>query len=65
MLIHPKLVKVHGGEMFDTFYNPDPQGYKITYTARNEDFFALRWGVPGFIRDHIAQTVRNMSGVIL
>jgi hypothetical protein len=49
----PKLVKVHGGEMFDTFYNPEPEGYKITYTARNEDFFALRWGVPGFIREHI------------
>ncbi|WP_162054657.1 glycoside hydrolase family 20 zincin-like fold domain-containing protein [Pontibacter pamirensis] len=50
----PKLVKVHGGEMFDTFYNPMPEGYKITYTARNEDFFALRWGVPDFIRAHIA-----------
>ena len=44
----PKLVKIHGGKMFDTFYNPLPEGYKITYTARNEDFFALRWGVPGF-----------------
>ncbi|MBN2862607.1 MAG: hypothetical protein JXN62_05560, partial [Bacteroidales bacterium] len=51
----PKLVKVHGGEMFDTFYNPEPDGYKITYTARNEDFFALRWGVPDFIRAHIAE----------
>jgi hypothetical protein len=40
--------------MFDTFYNPMPEGYKITYTARNEDFFALRWGVSGFIRTHIA-----------
>jgi hypothetical protein len=50
----PKLVKVHGGKMYDTFYNPLPEGYKITYTARNEDFFALRWGVPQFVRDHIA-----------
>ncbi|MDV3307294.1 MAG: hypothetical protein LOY03_00560 [Cyclobacteriaceae bacterium] len=58
----PKLVKVHGGEMFDTFYNPEPEGYKITYTARNEDFFALRWGVPDFIRAHIAQNSQSYVG---
>jgi hypothetical protein len=58
----PKLVKVHGGEMFDTFYNPEPQGYKITYTARNEDFFALRWGVPDFIRAHIDQNSQSYVG---
>lgn len=58
----PKLVKVHGGEMFDTFYNPLPDGYKVTYTARNEDFFALRWGVPQFIRDHIAQNSQTYVG---
>lgn len=58
----PKLVKVHGGKMFDTFYNPEPEGYKITYTARNEDFFALRWGVPGFIRAHIAQNSQSYVG---
>jgi hypothetical protein len=58
----PKLVKVHGGEMFDTFYNPLPEGYKITYTARNEDFFALRWGVPQFIRDHIAENSQPYVG---
>lgn len=58
----PKLVKVHGGEMFDTFYNPSPEGYKITYTARNEDFFALRWGVPDFIREHIAQNSQDYVG---
>lgn len=58
----PKLVKVHGGEMFDTFYNPEPEGYKITYTARNEDFFALRWGVPDFIRAHIAQNSQTYVG---
>lgn len=58
----PKLVKVHGGEMFDTFYNPEPVGYKITYTARNEDFFALRWGVPDFIRAHIAQNSQPYVG---
>ncbi len=58
----PKLVKVHGGKMFDTFYNPEPQGYKITYTARNEDFFALRWGVPSFVRAHIAENSRSYVG---
>jgi hypothetical protein len=58
----PKLVKVHGGEMFDTYYNPEPQGYKVTYTARNEDFFALRWGVPDFVRAHIAQNSQSYIG---
>jgi hypothetical protein len=58
----PKLVKVHGGPMFDTFYNPEPEGYKITYTARNEDFFALRWGVPDFVRAHIAENSQDYVG---
>ncbi len=58
----PQLVKVHGGEMFDTFYNPEPEGYKVTYTARNEDFFALRWGVPDFIREHIALNSQSYVG---
>lgn len=58
----PLLVKVHGGEMFDTFYNPEPGGYKITYTARNEDFFALRWGVPEFVRAHIAENSQDYAG---
>lgn len=58
----PKLVKVHGGKMYDTFYNPEPEGYKITYTARNEDFFALRWGVPDFVRAHIAQNSQSYVG---
>ncbi len=50
----PKLVKVHGGKLGDTYFVPPPKNYKITWQARNEDFFALRWGVPGFIRQHIA-----------
>jgi hypothetical protein len=58
----PQLVKIHGGKMFDTFYNPEPEGYKITYTVRNEDFFALRWGVPGFIRAHISQNSQRYVG---
>lgn len=49
----PKLIKVHGGKLYDTYFKPDPSVYKITWTARNEDFFCLRWGVPDFVRAHI------------
>lgn len=50
----PELVKVHGGKLGDTYFDPAPTNYKVTWQARNEDFFALRWGVPSFIRQHIA-----------
>jgi hypothetical protein len=50
----PKLVKVHGGKLGDTYFNPLPTNYRVAWTVRNEDFFALRWGVPDFIRAHIA-----------
>ncbi len=50
----PQLVKVHGGKLGDTYFVPRPTNYKVTWMARNEDFFALRWGVPDFIRQHIA-----------
>ncbi|GAA4470528.1 hypothetical protein GCM10023189_59260 [Nibrella saemangeumensis] len=50
----PKLVKVHGGKLYDTYFKPTPTKYKIVWTARNEDFFCLRWGVPEFIREHIS-----------
>jgi hypothetical protein len=50
----PKLVKVHGGALGDTYFKPPPTNYKIVWQVRNEDFFALRWGVPDFIRQHIA-----------
>ena len=49
----PRLVKVHGGKLGDTYFVPQPKNYKVTWMARNEDFFALRWGVPDFIREHI------------
>lgn len=49
----PELVKVHGGKLGNTYFEPEPENYKITWMARNEDFFALRWGVPDFIRAHI------------
>jgi hypothetical protein len=51
----PKLVKVHGGKLGDTYFSPAPKNYKVVWTVRNEDFFALRWGVPEFVREHIAQ----------
>ena len=49
-----RLVKVHGGKLGDTYFDPLPSNYKITWQMRNENFFALRWGVPAFIREHIA-----------
>lgn len=49
----PKLVKVHGGELGDTYFVPEPTNYKVTWMIRNEDFFALRWGVPSFVREHV------------
>jgi len=49
----PKLVKVHGGPLGDTYFKPKPSNYRIVWQVRNEDFFALRWGVPDFIRQHI------------
>lgn len=49
----PKLEKVHGGKLGDTYFVPQPKNYKVVWQVRNEDFFALRWGVPDFIRKHI------------
>ncbi len=51
----PRLEKVHGGKLGDTYFKPNPDNYKIVWQIRNEDFFALRWGVPDFIRQHIAE----------
>ncbi len=39
------MVEKYGGAYFD----PVPNDYKITWTARHEDFFWLRWGVPFFV----------------
>ena len=57
-----KLLKVHGGKLNDTYFNPVPQNYRITWTVRNEDFFCLRWGQPDFIRDHIAANTQPYVG---
>lgn len=48
-----KLIKVHGGKLWGAYFDPVPEDYKITWTARNEDFFCLRWGVTSFVREHI------------
>ena len=39
-----KLIKVHGGKIYGTYWNPEPKGYKIVWTVRNEDFFCLAMG---------------------
>jgi hypothetical protein len=57
-----KLMKVHGGPLYDGYFKPDPTAYKIVWTARNEDFFCLRWGVPSFVRNHILQNTHSYSG---
>jgi hypothetical protein len=58
----PKLVKVHGGKLYDTYFKPNPTQYKIVWTIRNEDFFCLRWGSPEFIKAHIAENSQDFMG---
>lgn len=58
----PKLVKVHGGKLYDTYFVPEPKNYKISWTARNEDIFCLRWGVPDFVRAHVAENSQSYVG---
>ncbi len=55
----PELVKVHGGELTDAYWNPVPKNYKLSWMIRNEDFFALRWGQPDFIRQHISENGKD------
>ncbi len=57
-----ELIKVHGGKLNDTYFKPEPKNYKIAWMARNEDFFCLRWGVPGFIREHINKNSQSFVG---
>lgn len=49
----PKLAQIHGGKVGSTYFTPLPRNYKISWIARNEDVFALRWGVPSFVRQHV------------
>src|SRR6185369_6810878 len=57
-----KLMKVHGGKLFGGYWTPEPTNFKIIWTARNEDIFCLRWGVPGFIREHINTNAHSYVG---
>jgi len=57
-----KLIKVHGGKLYGTYFNPVPTDYKVTWTARNEDFFCLRWGVPDFVREHVSKNSQPYVG---
>lgn len=58
----PKLIKVHGGKLYDTYFNPVPTKYKVTWTARNEDFFCLRWGSSDFVRSHVKMNSQPYVG---
>jgi hypothetical protein len=53
----PKLVKVHGGKLSDTYWNPIPSNYYLAWMMRNEDFIILRWGQTDFVREHIKENV--------
>ncbi|MFW5745348.1 MAG: glycoside hydrolase family 20 zincin-like fold domain-containing protein [bacterium] len=57
-----RLVKVHGGKLYGTYFDPVPRDYRIVWTARNEDFFCLRWGVPDFVRSHITENSHDYVG---
>ncbi len=61
-LSSPHLVQVHGGQLSDTYWNPPPKNYKMTWMVRNEDVFCLRWGEPDFIRRHIALNGQDYVG---
>lgn len=58
----PILRKVHGGKLYGAYFSPVPTDYKIVWTARNEDFFCLRWGVPDFVRKHVETNAHDYVG---
>ncbi|MEM6654935.1 MAG: hypothetical protein AAF596_03955 [Planctomycetota bacterium] len=56
----PTLVKAHGGGTGEEYWtDPPPSRHKMAWMIRNEDFFRLRWGDPGFIRSHIKANSRS------
>lgn len=62
----PNLCIVHGGILTDTYWNPKPKNYRGVYTVRNEDFFALRWAQPDFIRAFINNNSQDyIDGTII
>ncbi|MFY0625796.1 MAG: hypothetical protein JXR07_05865 [Reichenbachiella sp.] len=58
----PKVSIVHGGILTDTYWDPEPNKYKGIWTMRNEDFFALRWAQPDFIRSFMDYNSQNYIG---
>jgi hypothetical protein len=61
----PRLAITHdddSGKVDNRYWTPAPTNYKIAWMVRNEDFFILRWGEPGFIREHIAQNGHDYVG---
>ncbi len=61
----PRLAITHdypSGEIDERFWKPTPTNYRIVWMIRNEDFFILRWGEPGFIREHIATNDKEYVG---
>jgi hypothetical protein len=58
----PRLSITHAneqGSIMRDFWDPVPENYFIAWMIRNEDFFVLRWGSPGFIREHIKTNNHN------
>ncbi len=49
----PHLRQIHNGPPGDALWNPPPTRYRLTWMVRNEDFTALRWCAPSFIRAHL------------
>ena len=44
-LQHPNIAQVFDtGKLGDTYFKPTPKNYKVTWMARNEDFFAQDLG---------------------
>lgn len=58
----PKVSIVHGGILTDTYWEPESNKYKGIWTMRNEDFFALRWAQPDFIRDFMKNNSQSYIG---
>ena len=58
----PKLIKIHGGALTDTYWNPVSDKYKVAWHLRNDDFFCLRWGVPAFVRSHVNMNTHPYVG---
>jgi hypothetical protein len=61
----PDLMYIHGGSRSKSLWEPMPKNYRMIYTMRNEDFFVLRWGEPGFVREVIKRNNQDFVGGFL